>query len=109
MSLVGDDVLADVEKDDDEPDIAELTTVHRDFSFSDEAPPIPAHTLASMELVEPVVLTPRDDGGGSGAAVGGGRDNEDLLSSTYDVVVATTDSVYEQPAEPPRCEFLCPG
>ena len=113
MSLVGDDVLADVENDDDQHGPAELMTVHRDFDFSDEAPPIPAHTMASMELVEPTVPTSRDSGGGGGVATGGGGGggggNGDPLLSTYDVVGATADSVYEQPGEPFRCEFLYLG
>ena len=104
MSLVGDDVLADVEDEDDVHDgPAELTTVHKNFELSDEAPPIPAHTMASMELVEHATSTPNKGNGDKGTV--GAKTNGDLLLSTYDVVGAVTESVYEQPAEPPpRCE-----
>ena len=108
MSLVGDDVLEDVESADVDNTPATVPTIHRDFDFGDEAPPIPAHTMASMELVE------RDKPGtgsggargkvGGGAGSGGSKSPIDPLSSTYDIVGAVTETVYEQP-EPPKCEL----
>ena len=100
---MGDDVLDDVGGDNDSRP-AQLPTVHRNFDFGDEAPPIPAHTMASMELVEQT----KSDKAGRGVRGGGSGMNkapQEPLSSTYDVLGAATEGVYEQPA-PPTCKFM---
>ena len=105
MSLVGDDVIDDLENEDDVP--AKVPTVHKNFEVIDEAPPIPAHTMASMELVErnDQAATGTGSRGGGGGGNGGNKaPMVEPLSSTYDVVGAVTESVYEQP-EPPKCEL----
>jgi hypothetical protein len=81
------------------------------MDYSDEAPPIPAHTMASMELVDQ--RRPTAGSGGGGGAKGGSKSPviQEPLSSTYDVVGAITETVYEQPElpkwqpEPPKCEL----
>ena len=113
MLLVGDEVLDNVEQNEMDNKPATFSATHRDFDFGDEAPPIPAHTIASMELVEqPPPSSSRGSrgGGGTSVAMGGVKEDKqppppvDTMSSTYDVVGAITDSVYEQP-EPPKCEY----
>lgn len=120
MSLVGDEVLDDIESAENShssstpikvlpsPSPSASSGLDRSLDYSDEAPPIPAHTMASMELVEqrrPAMPAPV--GGGGGERGGGSKSPiiQEPLSSTYDVVGAVTESVYEQPA-PPKCE-LC--
>ena len=118
MSLVGDDVLDDLDGAENShtsstpikvlPSPSTGSSLDRSLDDSGEAPPIPAHTMASMELVEqrkPAAPLPLGGGGGGGRA---GRSKspviQEPLSSTYDVVGAVTESVYEQP-EPPKCEL----
>ena len=109
MSLVGDEVLDDIESAENRhststPVKVLPTGLNRSLDYGDEAPPIPAHTMASMELVEQD--KPAASGGGGGGR-GGSKSPmiQEPLSSTYDVVGATTESVYEQP-EPPKCELV---
>ena len=113
MSLVGDEVLDDIESAENRhststPVKVLPTGLNRSLDYGDEAPPIPAHTMASMELVEQD--EPAASGGGGGGG-GGKRGNkspmiQEPLLSTYDVVGAATESVvYEQP-EPPKCELV---
>ena len=104
MSLVGDDVLEDVDNSENShttsTPVKALPTIHnRSLDYGDEAPPIPAHTMASMELVEQGEPAVGRRGGGNKSPM-----IQDPLSSTYDVVGAVTESVYEQP-EPPKCEL----
>ena len=114
MSLVGDDVLDDLDGAENSHTsstpikVLPSPSAGSSLDCSDEAPPIPAHTMASMELVEqrkPATPLPLGGGGGGGRA---GRSKspviQEPLSSTYDVVGAVTESVYEQP-EPPKCEL----
>ena len=103
MSLVGDEVLEDVDNSDSEAP----PPVPKSYDYVDEAPPIPAHTMASMELVEsapPLPPPPKPSGGGGPKA----ESPSEALLSTYDVVVAVTETeiVYEQPEAPkaPRCK-----
>ena len=115
MSLIGDDVLEDIENAEssmNSPSKPPPPSVQRSLDFGDEAPPIPAHTMASMELIE------HDESASVGGAVGsgskGGRAEgsrtpkiQEPLSSTYDVVGVATDSVYEQPPPPKRKLCVC--
>ena len=102
MSLVGDEVLEDVDNSDSEAP----PPVPRSYDYGDEAPPIPAHTMASMELVEPLPPIKPSPGGGPKA-----ESPSEALLSTYDVVGAVTETeiVYEQPEAPkaPRCKYQC--
>ncbi|MCG8626329.1 MAG: hypothetical protein MJE68_30565 [Proteobacteria bacterium] len=118
MSLVGDDVLDDLDGAENShtsstpikmlPSPSTGSSLDRSLDGSDEAPPIPAHTMASMELVEqrkPAAPLPLGGGGGGGRARRSKSPViQEPLSSTYDVVGAVTESVYEQP-EPPKCEL----
>ena len=120
MSLVGDDVLDDIDGAENShtsstpikvlPSPSAGSSLDRSLDCSDEAPPIPAHTMASMELVEqrrPAAPLPVGGGGGGGGGRAGRSKSpviQEPLSSTYDVVGAATESVYEQP-EPPKCEL----
>ena len=99
MSLVGDDVLDDVDHSDNEAPHP-LPKIRQSFDYGDEAPPIPAHTMASMELIEEPTPPPKVGGVARAESPG------DALLSTYDVVGAEMDSVYEQPATPPTCKLL---
>lgn len=114
MSLVGDEVLDDIDSAENShssstpikvlpsPSPSASSGLDRSLDYSDEAPPIPAHTMASMELVEQRRSAAPAPGGGGGSK---SPMIQEPLSSTYDVVGAVTESVYEQPA-PPKCE-LC--
>ena len=110
MSLVGDDVLEDI--DSAEKSHAHTTStpikvlptggLNRSLDDSDEAPPIPAHTMASMELVEQNEKVSASSSGGGGKGGSKSPMIQEPLSSTYDIVGAVTESVYEQP-EAPKC------